>query len=376
MRTALFLLLMGAPLLSGCGSGKFFVPPCQDTNSCGGGGSTAYSSFAYVGNQTVGTIAAFPLPTAAFTSVSGTSYNLGTPVSALAATPTGTFLYVAITQGSILVYSIGANGVLTQGNNGSAVASTLLPTYMTVDPSGNWLFVVSSSSHQLLMFQINTTNGILTQNSQSPILLASGNPTQIYVTPNDQNLYVGLGAGGLDAFAFNSTTGALSNHLHYAPLSSAGVADNAIAADNNSAFLFVGETGSNLRVFTIGTGGALTEISGSPFQTQLGPKAIVVDPTNAYVYVANSTAGVITGYTLGAGGALTPLSSSPFTTGSVPVAMSLDSTGKYLLAISNGGNPDLQIFSFDATHPGALDTVATAATGTDPAGAISLSVVP
>jgi 6-phosphogluconolactonase (cycloisomerase 2 family) len=138
----------------------------------------------------------------------------------------------------------------------------------------------------------------------------------------------------------------------------------------------VGESGSGIRVFTISSGGSLKEISGSPFTSQLGPSSIVVDPTNTYVYVANKGSSVITGYTLDASGSLTPLSSSPFTSGSAPVSMSLDSTGKYLLVINNGGSPDIQVFSFDATTGGKLDSVTTGATGTDPTGPISLSVVP
>jgi 6-phosphogluconolactonase len=356
----------------GCGSGKFFVPTCQQTNSCGGGSGTN-SSYAYVANATLGTLAAFPLPTKPFTSLTGKTYTLGTPPSAIAATPKGTFLYVATVAGPVFVYSIASDGTLTLGNSGAAVVTALLPTWISVDPSGTWLFIVSSSSPQLLEFQINTTTGTLTQVGQGTTL-NSGSPTQVYVTPNGQNLYVGLGLGGLDAFSFASSSGALSNHLHYA---AKGVsADNAIAADTKSAFLFVGEAGSGIRVFSIGTAAALTEISGSPFQSQLGPASIVVDPTNSHVYVANRTDSVITGYTLATTGALTALSSSPFQTGTGPSAMSLDSTGKYLLVTCVGGSPDLQVFSFDASDPGKLDSVATTATGTGAAGAISLSVVP
>ena len=101
-----------------------------------------------------------------------------------------------------------------------------------------------------------------------------------------------------------------------------------------------------------------------------------MDPSNTYVYVANRTANVITGYTLGTGGTLTPLSSSPFSTGSAPNAMSLDSTGKYLFVVNSGGSPDMQVFSFDSTVAGKLDTVTSVATGTDPTGAVALSVVP
>jgi 6-phosphogluconolactonase (cycloisomerase 2 family) len=365
-------LLAAIVLIGTTGCGGFFVPVCQETNSCGGGNGS-YSSYAYVANATLGTIAGCPVPTATFTTLTGTTYNLGATPSALAATPKGSFLYVATALGSVFVYTIGTNGALTLGNNGSPVASTLLPSWMTVDPSGNWLFMVSSKIATLFEYQIDPTTGVLTLIG-SGIPLNPGNPTQIYVTPNDQYVYVGLGLGGMDGFTFNSSTGALTNQSHLAPK---GVAsDNTIAADNNSAYLFVGEAGQGIRVLTIGTNGTLKEVSGSPFTSQLGPLSIVVDPTNAYVYVANSTANVITGYTLGTGGMLTPLSSSPFTAGTGPIAMSLDSTGKYLFVASSGGSPDLEVFSFDATTGGKLDSVTSVATGTDPAGAISLSVVP
>lgn len=368
------ILLVCLVAAIGCGSGKFFVPTCQETNSCGGSGSTTYSSYAYVANASIGTVELIPLPNTTFSSLSGTSYNLGTQPSALAATPKGTFLYVATLAGSVFVYTIGGNGALTLGNNSNPVASTFTPNWMIVDPSGNWLFLLSSSINALLEYQINPTTGVLTQvGASTGIALSTGSPTQVYVTPNDQNVYVGLGLGGLDTFSFNASSGALSNHLHYAPRAGA---DNTIGGDNNSAFLFVGEAGSGIRVFTIGTGGSLSEISGSPFQSQLGPKSIVVDPTNSYVYVANQTANVITGYSLGATGTLTPLSSSPFATGSLPTAMSLDPTGTYLFLINNGGGPDLQVFSFDPDVGGQLDPVTSGNTGTDPAGAISLAITP
>ncbi len=366
-------LLAAIVMIGTTGCTGFCVPTCQETNSCGGGNGT-YSSYAYVGNATTGTLTGFPVPTATFTTLTGTSYTLGTTPTALAATPNGAFLYVATLAGSIFVYTIGTNGVLTLGNGGSPVVQALYPTWMTIDPSGNWLFVVSKSSPQLLVFQINTSTGVITQTSQGTIVLSSGNPTQVYVTPNNQYVYIGLGPGGTDGFTFSSSTCAVSGKVHLAPLN--GSSDNTFAADNNSAYLFVGEAGSGIRSLAIGTGGSLTEVTGSPFASQLGPQSIVVDPSNTYVYVANRTANVITGYTLGSDGTLTPLSSSPFSTGSAPNAMSLDSTGKYLFVVNSGGSPDMQVFSFDSTVAGKLDSVTSVATGTDPTGAVALSVVP
>jgi 6-phosphogluconolactonase len=358
---------------TGCG-GSFFIPVCQANNSCGGGGGGTYSSYAYVANATTATLAGFPVPTAAFTTLTGTTYTLGTTPTALAATPNGAFLYVATLAGSIFVYTIGTNGTLTLGNSGSPVVQALYPTWLTIDPSGNWLFVVSKSSPQLLVFQINTSTGAITQTSQGSVLLSSGNPTQVYVTPDNQYVYIGLGPGGTDGFTFDSTTGIVSGKVHVAPLN--GASDTTFVADNNSTYLLIGEAGTGIRSLAIGAGGSLQEVTGSPFASPLGPQAIVVDPTNSYVYVANRTANVITGYTLGSDGTLKPLSSSPFSTGSLPNAMSLDSTGQYLFVVNSGGSPDLQVFSFDATTGGKLDSVTSVATGTDPTGAVALSVVP
>lgn len=378
-RGAAVFLTLCAVVTAGCGSGKFFVPTCQETNTCtssGGSGNGTYGSYAYVANSTTGTLALFPIPTTTFSSLSGTTYSLGSQVNAVAATPSGTFLYVAVTAGSVFVYTIGSNGALTQGNGGAYVAQTLNPTWMAIDPSGNFLFLISSNIPTLFEYQINTSTGTLTAVNGQGTALDSGTPKQVYVTPNDAAVYVALSAGGVDTFAFNSSTGALSNQRHLT-VRTAGAGDNAIAADNTSTYLFVGEAGTGIRVFTIGSTGGLSEISGSPFtNSYLGPSSIVVDPTNSYVYVAYKSSNKIAGYTLGTTGSLTPLSSSPFSTGSQPVSMSLDSTGTYLLVINYGGSPDLQVFGFDANTAGKLDSVTTAATGTDPTNPVSLSVVP
>ncbi|MGH9615681.1 MAG: lactonase family protein [Acidobacteriaceae bacterium] len=355
---------MAAIVLTGTtGCKGFFIPPCQ--TNCGGGGGGSYSSYAYVANATLGTIEAFPIPTATFTSLTGSSYTLGTVPSAMTATPNGTFLYVAVAS-SVVAYTIGTNGALTQDTS----VSSFLPTAMTVDRSGAWLFVVSTSSQQVVPYQIDSSTGALT--AQSAVTL-DGYPTQVYFTPNNQYVYIGVGSSGTDVFTFNASTGAMSKVQHLAA-SGAG-SDNTFAADNNSNYLFIGESGTGIRECMIGSGGVLSVV-GTAGTTEVGPSAIVVDPTNAYVYVSYKGSNAIVGYTLGSGGALTPFSSSPITTGSLPVAMSLDSTGKYLLVASSGGSPDLEVFSFDATVAGKLDTVVSLATGTDPAGAIALSVVP
>lgn len=345
------------------------------------GTAPATASYIYVANQTAGTITGLSLSSGTLAAIPGASYNLGTQPNALATTPNGSLLYLALQQtGSVYVYGVSSKGALTLGNSGQQVTSTYLPTYMTTDRTGNWLFLVSTSSPTLLEFQINPSTGVLVPppgNPSASITLAGGTPTQVYITPNNQFVFVGLGTAGVEIFAFNPSNGALSsNPLLLKSLNPNTNGDNAISSDANSQFLFVGETGSGVRVFTIGSNGTLKEVAGSPFSMVGAPDAIAMDPTNTYVYVSNHTSNTISGYTLGSTGTLTPLSTSPFTVGTAPIAMSLDASGQYMLVASFGGGPDLQVFSFDTASPGKLDVVTSTATGADPTGPISMAVAP
>ena len=95
------------------------------------------------------------------------------------------------------------------------------------------------------------------------------------------------------------SNGAIANRQLLKPIASPN-ADVGALADPTTKFLFVAETGVNgVRVFSIGTNGALTEVAGSPHATGLGPNALAMDPTGAFLYVANKTANNISGFSLG-----------------------------------------------------------------------------
>ncbi len=60
------------------------------------------------------------------------------------------------------------------------------------------------------------------------------------------------------------------------PLStSTSPSDYGLASDPNSTFLFVAEINTGLRVLSIGTGGALNEVSGSPYAVGTGPTGVI-----------------------------------------------------------------------------------------------------
>jgi 6-phosphogluconolactonase (cycloisomerase 2 family) len=347
-------------LLTGCG--QFFFKETTPPGSSG--------NYLYVANSTVSTIAGFSIGTSSLSAVSSSPYALGVVPGAIAATPAGTYLYAASLAGAIYGYSIAGNGSLSIVNNGSAVVSQISPVAIKVDPSGNWLIAVDLTP-TAYVFSIDSSTGLLT--SEGSVPLDAGTPNRIQFTPNNSLVYISLGTGGVDILTFSSSTGVLTKTSQILKPKQTVNADQGLAVDPSSKYLFVAETGLNgLRVLSIASSGALTELSGSPYTTGLGPSGVLVDSTGSYVYVANRSANSISAFLLSATGALTAISGSPFATGTNPVDLTEDVSDKYLAVACSGGTPDLQVFQILTTTPGALNSFASSTTGTDPTGAAAI----
>ncbi len=373
-------LLLGALLgLTGCDN--FFTP--VNPNPPANGGDSLY-----VANGGNTFIAGFSVSSTGGLSVLNNSpYNNGVAANALAMTPNDKYLYASGALGGIYEYLINSDGSISVQNNGSPLVQDVIATTMRVDSTGTYLLAagvgVAAQAQAIGIYQINSSNGVLTALGGSPITLYLGTtkppplttPTGLLITPDNTKVYVSLGNLGVQVLTL-STGGALSSGnapTILPPYSkSTSPSDTGLASDPNSKFLFVAEINTGLRALSIGTGGALNEISGSPYTAGSGPTAVMVDPTGAYVYVTNKQANAngIYGFTLNTtSGQLTAITGSPFSSvGALPIAMATDSSKKYLAVANNGGNPDLQLFSFSTTTPGALVAGASATTGTDPTG--------
>jgi 6-phosphogluconolactonase len=381
------LLLLG---LAGCG---FFVP---QTNS---GGGTNTGDYLYVANGNNTNIAGFGVSSAGALSVlTNSPYNNGVAAQSLAVTPANTFLYAGTTNG-IYAYAINSDGSITVQNNGTAVAQDIVATRMQVDSTGGYLLAAgigtSMSAQAVAIYQIDGSTGLLTALTGSPLALYTGKattatvvtPTGMLITPSNAYVYVSLGTLGVQVLTLGSggalSTGSGSAVTILPPVSTSTTpSDGELASDPNSAFLFVAEINTGLRVLSIGTSGALNEVSGSPYAVGTGPTGVTLDTTGSYVYVANKGSNNISAFALtAASGKLVAIAGSPFGSGGqLPIAMVNDNSKKYLAVINSGsngstGNSDLQLFKFDTTTDGKLDAVSTATTGTDPTnpGAIAAS---
>ena len=113
--------------------------------------------------------------------------------------------------------------------------------------------------------------------------------------------------------------------------------------------------------FAVGSGGALTPLSGSPYPAGAQPSAIASDPTSTYVYVTDLPSANILGYNAAAG-SLTPLSGSPFPTGAQPAGIVVDPSYPYAY-VTNSLDGTVTAYS---SSNGNLSSIGTYATGLDP----------
>jgi 6-phosphogluconolactonase (cycloisomerase 2 family) len=117
--------------------------------------------------------------------------------------------------------------------------------------------------------------------------------------------------------------------------------------------------------FTVGSGGVLTPMPGSPFAAGVKPSGIASDPTSKYVYVTDYTGGNVLGFSV-ASGALLPLSGSPYPAGNGPSAIVVDQSFGYAY-VTNFVDSNVTAYSYSVSN-GMLSRLGTTyPTGLQPA---------
>jgi 6-phosphogluconolactonase (cycloisomerase 2 family) len=156
-------------------------------------------------------------------------------------------------------------------------------------------------------------------------VLASG--TFVYVTAYDSSVAPNAGY----VFGFSVGSGGVLTPLAGSPFA-AGILPSAIASDASSKYVYVTDyTSSNVRGFSVASG-QLVPLAGSPFPTGNAPSAIVVNPSFSFAYVTNSTDSSISAYSM-SNGVLTRIGSYP--TGLQPVAIGIDPSTNHFLYTAN-----------------------------------------
>jgi len=118
---------------------------------------------------------------------------------------------------------------------------------------------------------------------------------------------------------------------------------------------------NRLDVYSIGSGAALTAVSGSPYATGNDPQGVAVWPkggsTGGFVYTANRGDSNISAFSYNGAGSLSPATS--YSTGQAPVGITIDPTGTYLYT-ANSGDGTVSAFSINQST-GALTALGSAA---------------
>jgi 6-phosphogluconolactonase (cycloisomerase 2 family) len=170
-------------------------------------------------------------------------------------------------------------------------------------------------------------------------VLSSG--TYVYVTAYDSSVTPNVGY----VFGFTVGSGGVLTPLAGSPFA-AGILPSAIASDASGKYVYVTDyTRGNLLGYSV-TAGALTPVAGSPFPAGNAPAAIVVDPSFSFAYVANSTDSTISAYSMSSG-VLTRVGSYP--TGLQPVAIGIDPSTNHFLYTANFLGNDVSGFQLSQT---------------------------
>jgi 6-phosphogluconolactonase (cycloisomerase 2 family) len=313
----------------------------------------AQSTFVYVNNNIAGlnSISAFSADSSGnLTALQGSPYQTGgvgtgfdgTSVSpfyasnGITATAAGNFLFAADTgTNDITAWSINpSTGALMltyrfpYGTQESVL--NLHGISLAVTPNGQYLYAANADSQDIWVFSISST-GALTQVG-SPFPLPGGAPDGIKVTPDGKYLAVALPAadgdggisgslGGVGMFSIGSN-GALTGVTGW-PFSTGGQNDAAYVDINCASNLLFASQGSlntaaQVNVLTIANGGALNSPVQFAFDNPYYPSEAlnsnvgVLSPNDQFLFVSNQYSNSIMALSVAAGGALSQVTGSPF----------------------------------------------------------------
>jgi 6-phosphogluconolactonase len=368
-------LLSTIALLSGCGSffvceGKADCPaaPCvpSSTVTCPATGT----DFAYVANSSSSpnTVNGYNLANGNLTTnATSAPFSFGFQPIAMAVNHANTFLYAVsnpgISTGYLYGYSIETGGALNILSSGKPLV-TESAVSLAVSPDGNWLFVLDANSLTLSEYSINTSTGAVTFATTGAITPGAGTSgyasINVAVAPSGDYVAVALGTGGLQTFAFDTTTGNLTPQNPLAPATSQ-IGIYAVAIDANN-YLYAAAT-NGLAVFSATTAGVPTALK--TYTTGSGPRSVAINSASTFVYVGNKTDSTISGFSIGTNAVLTAISGSPFTGPTSIGALGIDNTGAYLIASGYNTSTGIELLSIGTT--GALTSSGSAGTGTNAA---------
>jgi YVTN family beta-propeller protein len=280
------------------------------------------------------------------------------------------YLFVASSSGSgsssagqIQIYDVDSQSGALRPGAPTVATSGSSPVAMAVSSDYANLYVADQGNNAVDHFAI-AGDGILTQKDK---VVVGDKPVSIAVNAAGTYLYVVSGTSSATLTAYSLSSGALGAVAAQIPLTVPGyagdtmiptgvtvLANNAavyVSAYDQSAYNPGGVTTSSANPgwvfgYAVGSGGALTPASGSPWKAGVKPSAIASEPTDRFVYVTDYASNQLIGYTIQSGTVLNFLINGPFRTGAEPSAITVDPRGKYIY-VANSLDSTVSAFVID-----------------------------
>lgn len=309
------------------------------------------------------------------TQLAESPYTVGSGPQAVVLHPSGKYMYVANAgqaENDISLFDINSDGTVTEVTPRTSAGS--LPFFLAMDPAGAYLYAANVLSNTVSVFSIDSGSGSLTPISGSPFQtnLAAKN---MQIAPSGKFLYISApiqqgnqSLGVVAVFSLNAGVPTLVSLTTTADDNPSG-----LAISPNGSYLYTANaTANSISIYTIGSNGSLTQVTGSPLSANFSrPVALTVDPQGAYLYVANQGTG--TGTTTSSNIASFTISSttgfpaevtdSPFASESQSSFVVLDPKSPYLFVGNQASGAGIQAFGVSA---GSLNTIATYSVGNTP----------
>lgn len=285
---------------------------------------TGHKQFIYVTGPGTNEVFQFKIhDNGTFTALDPASVGVGSNPVSVVLQPAGNFAYISNFAGNdvtLLAVNRG-NGALSVPAATSPIppptptnifSAGTGPISMAMAPSGTFLFVLNQGSSDISGFAIDPTTGSLSVVNGSPF--PSGcSGSSLAMTPKADTLFVTCPvAGTIEALTITGK-GVLS-----APTQVSGPsgAPTFASVDPTGRFLYAADPMNGVLAFSIGSNGALSAISGSPFVAGTQPVALAATPQGSLLYVANHGSNSVSAFVIDSNsGALGVVSGSPFVTG-------------------------------------------------------------
>lgn len=210
--------ITGSPFASGMASGSLAIDPLGEFVYVANHGSNNISAYLIAGASGPQFCSSASPPAGGLCPLTGSPFAAGTGPVAVAVDPLDRFVYVVnATSGNVSGYSICCSSNILVGSMtpvpGSPFAAGTNPQSVVVEPTGRFAYVAGGppgSPGFVSAFSIDTTSGALTPISGSPFAVGT-NPASLTVDISGQFVYVAnSGSNDVSILKIDPTTGALT----------------------------------------------------------------------------------------------------------------------------------------------------------------------